>query len=166
VETAPAVAAAAPAPITAAAAPAAPAPTTATPAPASTPEPAAAPAAPTRRSERHADPEVKAVTKQLKIKGAGLSNKDVLGALDDAIDKIETCYGRVLDKNPRAQGDLTVGFTVDKSGKATHVRKVSATLKDAGAQKCAIDAIGKTRFPKPDKKKPVSVTAPLSFKKG
>ena len=40
------------------------------------------------------------------------------------------------------------------------------TLKEAAAQKCATEAIGKTRFPKPDKKKPVSVTASLSFKKG
>jgi hypothetical protein len=42
---------------------------------------------------------------------------------------------------------------------------VSATLKDAAAQRCAIDAVGKARFPKPGKKKPVEVTAPLTFKK-
>jgi len=93
-----------------------------------------------------------------------LSNKDVLGALDDSTDKIERCYGRILDKNPHAQGQITLGFTIDKSGKATHVKKTAATLKDAAVQRCATDTIGKAQFPKPSKKKPVQVSAVLSFK--
>jgi hypothetical protein len=115
---------------------------------------------------RAATPEVSAIEKQIKLHGAGLNTKEVLGALDDAIADIEACYGRILEKNPHVEGQITLGFTIDKSGHAAHVRKVNATLKDSAAQRCAIDSVGKTRFPKPSKKKPVQVTAPLSFKKG
>jgi outer membrane biosynthesis protein TonB/tetratricopeptide (TPR) repeat protein len=175
----------------AAPAPSAPAPTQApaAPAPATTPEPSAAqPAAPAATPEAPSaadkpaepaaetakaaapapksgpQPVVKAIAKKVKVTGRGVSAKDVIGALDDNLAKLERCYARTLDRDARASGQITFGFTIDRAGHATRVRKVKSTVKDAALPRCAGDAIEKIRFPKA-KKKPVKVVAPLDFHK-
>jgi type IV secretory pathway VirB10-like protein len=175
---APAAAAASPAaaaPPTAAAAPA-PTPTAAVAAPVAAPAPSSpaaatlaaavttssAPApAPARRARaRDLDVEVG----QVRVRGGGLAAKAVGSAIDDGISKIERCYADAVDRKPGIEGKLTFSFSIDKSGKATKVRKQGGNIKDAALQRCSGDAIQKIRFPKA-KKRAAQVTLPLAYSK-
>jgi hypothetical protein len=98
-----------------------------------------------------------------KIKGGKLRPKDVAEALTAQLPALERCYTETLEDKPSAQGELTFGFTVGKTGKPTAVKKLSGTLKDAALARCAVDALGDARFDK--LKKPAKVTVPLRFAK-
>jgi hypothetical protein len=71
----------------------------------------------------------------------------------------------VLEDRPKTIGSLSFGFTIDKKGDATKVKKAGGTIKDGRLLKCTARAIEKTRFPKPAKQKPAQVVFPLEFKK-
>jgi hypothetical protein len=94
--------------------------------------------------------------------GGGLSAQQIALVLEDTLPAIERCYATALAKNPKLEGRVVFGWTVGKSGLPTHVRKLSATLKDDKVQRCSLDALRKTHFPKP-KKKTSDVTWPLDY---
>lgn len=98
-----------------------------------------------------------------RIKGGKLRPKDVADAVRAQLPALERCYTETLEDKPSAEGGLTFGFTVSKAGKATAVKKLSGTLKDAALARCAADALGGARFDKP--KRPAKVTLPLRFAK-
>jgi hypothetical protein len=151
---------------TAAALPAAPATATPPPSSSATATLAAAVAtnsapAPATPSKRARAPEVE--VGPIRVRG-GLGSKAVGSAIDDGLSKIESCYADAIERKPNLEGKLTFSFNIDKSGKATRVRKQSGTIKDAALQRCSTEAIEKIRFPKA-KKRSAQVTLPLAYGK-
>ena len=99
-----------------------------------------------------------------KIRGGGkLRPKDVAEAVRGQMPALERCYTETLEDKPKAAGELTFGFTIARTGKATSVKKLSGTLKDPGLIRCTTEALGEARFDKP--KRPAKVTLPLRFAK-
>jgi hypothetical protein len=96
-----------------------------------------------------------------KIKGAKLRPKDVTDAVREQLPAMQRCYTELLEDKPGAEGALTFGFSIDKKGKASGVKKLSGPAKDPGMARCATSALGNAKFPKP--KKPAKVTLPLRF---
>jgi hypothetical protein len=159
--------AAAPTPA-AAPAPAAPAPAApAAVAPAAAEPTAVAPAAPAPEAERAAPKrakpkgKIKVAAKEIKVKGGKISGTQIMVALEDALPKIESCYHEALEKKPRLSGKVTLGFSIQKTGKLAGARVAKSTLKNKPFESCAVDALDGQRFPKI--KKPATVTLPIGL---
>jgi hypothetical protein len=98
------------------------------------------------------------------VTGGSLTAQQIALVLEDALPSIERCYNDALEQKPRTQGRAVFGWTIEKTGHPSHVRKLSGALKDETLLECSIDAIRKTKFPKP-KKKTSDITWPLDYNK-
>jgi hypothetical protein len=153
-----AVPAAAPAPVPAA---------VATPTPPPTPAPEAAPApAPEPVAEKKAEPKnpkgsIKVAAKEIKVKGGKISGTQIMVALEDALPKIESCYADALADKPKLAGKLTMGFSIQKTGKLAGARVAKSTVKNKPLETCAVQALEGQRFPKV--KKAATVTMPIGL---
>jgi hypothetical protein len=130
------------------------------PAPSAEPMPAAAPVPPVVASE----PDVRPLFDLATVKGGKLTDKQLASVVGKAESKLERCYDAALEKKPRTEGRLTLGWTVAKSGRALGVRKLSGTIKDKALDLCTVQAIKALRFPKP--RRAVQVKLPLEYSRG
>jgi hypothetical protein len=141
------------------------------PTPEAAPQPTLSAAAPKEAApkeaaaKKHASPVGHLAPGRAHVTGGGLSSQQIALVLEDSLPTIERCYNDALEQKPRTQGRAVFGWTIEKNGRPSHVRKLSGALKDDGLLECSIEAIRKAKFPKP-KKKTSDITWPLDYKKG
>jgi tetratricopeptide (TPR) repeat protein len=152
----------------AAAAPAAPAPVAAAPTPpppvvAPTPPPAPEPVAEKKKAEpkKQQKGTIKVAAKEIKVKGGKISGTQIMVALEDVLPKIESCYADALEGKPKLAGKLTLGFSIQKTGKLAGARIAKSTVKNKPLETCAVEALEGQRFPKV--KKAATVTMPIGL---
>ena len=90
-----------------------------------------------------------------------LSGTQIMVALEDALPKIETCYADALQDKPKLAGKLTLGFSIQKTGKVAGAKVSKSTVKNKSLESCAVDALDGQRFPKV--KKIATVTMPIGL---
>ena len=144
--------------------PAAPAPAaTATPAPApeAAPKPAPEPVAEKKAEPKNPKGSIKVAAKEIKVKGGKISGTQIMVALEDALPKIESCYADALADKPKLAGKLTLGFSIQKTGKLAGAKVAKSTVKNKPLETCAVEALEGQRFPKV--KKATTVTMPIGL---
>ena len=62
---------------------------------------------------------------------------------------IKVCYRKALAKDPKAQGDVKLKFTITPTGRVSAAEVLGSTLKDADAEECLVRTIQRLRFPVP-----------------
>ena len=73
------------------------------------------------------------------------------------------CYGSLLQKKPKAKGEVSLSFIIQDSGKPQQLRMTSNTLmKDQEFNKCLTEVVGRMAF-KPFQGSPISTIFPLKF---
>jgi tetratricopeptide (TPR) repeat protein len=145
-------------------APAAPVPAAAatpTPAPEAAPAPAPEPVAEKKAAPKNPKGSIKVAAKEIKVKGGKISGTQIMVALEDALPKIESCYADALADKPKLAGKLTMGFSIQKTGKLAGARVAKSTVKNKPLETCAVQALEGQRFPKV--KKAATVTMPIGL---
>ena len=102
---------------------------------------------------------------KLSVRGGKLTVQQVKLALDDNMAGMEKCYDTALSSAPQLHGVLTFAWTIEKTGRPSHVRTLKGNVKDDGLEKCSLGELKKARFPKP-KKKSAEVNWPVTYRKG
>lgn len=76
------------------------------------------------------------------------------------------CYGQLLQKDPKAKGEISLSFVIQESGKTANLMIQPAgeasSLKDAAFEKCLGDVVSRIQF-EAFKGAPVAAIYPLSF---
>jgi|GEM_PF-3779231 len=76
------------------------------------------------------------------------------------------CYGQLLQKDPKAKGEINLSFMIQETGKTSNLMVQPAgeasTLKDSGFEKCLSDVVSRIQF-ESFNGSPVSAIYPLSF---
>lgn len=99
----------------------------------------------------------------------------VTGALDKEIvrrivrahiNEVRHCYNQALQKNPKANGTITLEWTINSVGKVEKAKVASNKVKARGFGKCVSKAVGRWKFPKPRDGATVLVTYPFEFLPG
>ncbi len=75
----------------------------------------------------------------------------------------KVCYKKALDKDPKAKGDVRVGFTISPTGRVSTVRVIESTLKNPDVEDCVVRVIRRVQFPPLESKQRVSVEYPMVF---
>ena len=101
----------------------------------------------------------------MSVRGGKMTVQQVKLALDDNMPGMEKCYDTALSSAPQLQGVLTFAWTIEKTGRPSHVRVLKGSLKDDGLESCSVGELKKARFPKP-KKKSAEVNWPIMYRKG
>jgi hypothetical protein len=102
---------------------------------------------------------------KLSVRGGKLTVQQVKLALDDSMAGMEKCYDTALSSAPQLHGVLTFAWTIEKTGRPSHVRALKGNVKDDGLERCSLGELKKARFPKPKKKSAV-VNWPITYRKG
>lgn len=123
------------------------------------PPPAAQPSAP--KPVHVPTPTVRAVLKQLTVRGGTYTPTSFSSALDTVYPRLEQCYASTLQHH-RVKGRLILGFTVKPNGRVIKAKSLGGTIKDPALIRCSVDALGSTRFPKP-RKQAAKVKLPLQY---
>lgn len=105
--------------------------------------------------------EVKVAAQHLRVRG-GLSAKEVAAALEVGLAEIESCYDSALARKATLRGTLKFSWSIDREGKASKLRRLGGTLKDATVERCSLDTIRDLQFPA-TKARATHVVAPLAF---
>ncbi len=98
---------------------------------------------------------------QISVAGS-LTADQIKKALEPYLNRIRFCYEKALLANPSAAGNVTYGWTVDSSGRASGVRPVKSTINDKGMHLCVAGIISKVPFPRPTGG-PAEVEYPFNF---
>jgi hypothetical protein len=133
-----------------------------TPAPEAAPAPAPEPVAEKKKAEpKNPKGSIKVAAKEIRVKGGKISGTQIMVALEDALPKIESCYADALADKPKLAGKLTMGFSIQKTGKLAGARVAKSTVKNKPLETCAVEALQGQRFPKV--KKAATVTMPIGL---
>lgn len=96
--------------------------------------------------------------------GAGLEREALARVVKGARKAIQACYERVLVRNPKARGKVTVQFTVGAEGRVTSAEDASAApFPDAAMPGCLVTVVKALRFPAPRDGQAVTVSYPFVF---
>lgn len=71
------------------------------------------------------------------------------------------CYEEALRASPRLGGKVILAFTVTTAGRTSHVKIAASTTGSKYLDRCVVQALKKTVFPR--RKKPVTVRVPVVF---
>lgn len=83
--------------------------------------------------------------------GEGSLDKDLIRRVVRAhIPEIRHCYNQALSRNPEAQGEVVLDFTIGVDGKVTAATVAANSMGDAMAAECMRAAATGWLFPKPD----------------
>lgn len=75
----------------------------------------------------------------------------------------KVCYKRALDKDPKARGEVRIGFNISPTGRVSTVKVINATLKHPETLDCIVRVIRRVQFPAIESGQRVSVEYPLVF---
>jgi hypothetical protein len=109
------------------------------------PPPEAAPQTTSQRPRRSSTPDIQADI-------GGLNADDVQRAFQKLMPRIEQCQDdrrKEVDKLDFLAGDVSIEVHVDGSGQAKDAFLARTTLGDRATEKCIIDAVKKSSWPKP-----------------
>lgn len=115
-------------------------------------------------------PRVRASVPRVRQKKATVSaglDKDIVRRIVRAhINEVRYCYTQALVKNPKANGMLTLTWTINADGKVSKAKVKSNKIKARGLGECVRRAITRWKFPKPTTGEPMTVVYPFSFEPG
>ncbi|MNL04715.1 hypothetical protein D3C87_1252900 [compost metagenome] len=94
--------------------------------------------------------------------GTGLSQEFIQDVLRTHRPAFFRCYTQLLQKTPGIVGQVSVSFTIERTGKVTAAELASSTFNDAPFKKCIIEAIRRVEF-KSFNGEPISTVFPLKF---
>ncbi len=104
---------------------------------------------------------------------AGGGQAVIMGALDRAVidayirrnlAKIQWCYEKELNKDPKLFGKVVINFIIDKNGEVSSSKVGRSTMGNANVEECIAGQIKKIRFPQPKGGGIVVVNYPFVFK--
>jgi TonB family protein len=94
--------------------------------------------------------------------GTGLSQEFIQDTLRTHRPAFFRCYTQLLQKTPGIVGQVSVSFTIERTGKVSAAELASSTFADAPFKKCLIDAVRRVEF-KSFNGEPISTVFPLKF---
>jgi TonB family protein len=108
-------------------------------------------------------PSVKAVLKQVSVRGGSFQAHGFDTTLDTLYPQFTQCYATTLESKRRLKGDLVLGFTVKTSGRVVSAKSLGGSISDAKLIRCSLEVVQKTRFPKP-RKQAAKIKLPLQYR--
>ena len=72
-----------------------------------------------------------------------------MAEINKHIGKIQMCYERQLNKNPKLAGKVNFEWTIKSNGGVSGAKEKSSTLNDSTVSNCIKNVIVKMKFPKP-----------------
>lgn len=94
--------------------------------------------------------------------GTGLSQEFIQDVLRTHRPAFFRCYTQLLQKTPGTVGQVSVSFTIERTGKVSSADLASSTFADAQFKKCIVEAIRRVEF-KSFNGDPISTVFPLKF---
>jgi TonB family protein len=93
----------------------------------------------------------------------GLTPQEIMQVIRARLNEIRHCYEQLLQRQPKAEGKVTVSFVIGLSGSVSDSRIESSQISDQRMQGCITGAIKRWPFPKPRGSEPVNVKYPFVF---
>ena len=93
----------------------------------------------------------------------GLSKEEIARVLRRANRRLRFCYERTLQRDPNAQGKVSVQFKIAASGRVATSKLVQDTFRQKAVGQCVSGVIKTLKFPKPKGGGVVFVTHPWIF---
>ncbi|MCE3010660.1 MAG: AgmX/PglI C-terminal domain-containing protein [Proteobacteria bacterium] len=94
---------------------------------------------------------------------ATLSEQDIVTTLNGQKNAFFKCFASLLQKDPQAQGDLALNFTIEPTGKISSSEVVNSPIKDEDFNKCLLEVLSRIEF-KSFEGAPISTLYPIQFK--
>jgi TonB family protein len=94
--------------------------------------------------------------------GTGLTQEFIQDVLRTHRPAFFRCYTQLLQKTPGIVGQVSVSFTIERTGKVSAAELASSTFNDAPFKKCVLEAIRRVEF-KSFNGEPISTVFPLKF---
>lgn len=91
-----------------------------------------------------------------------LSEDEISTLMNNQAPLFKRCYTQLLQKDEKAQGTVTLSFTIENNGKITDKTLNSPQIKSEDFKKCIMDVIGRVSF-RNYSGPPISTTYPLKF---
>lgn len=95
-------------------------------------------------------------------KAEGLTSEFIQDTLRTHRNSFFKCYTQLLQKTPGVVGQVSISFTIEKTGKVHQADIASSNLNDPGFKKCLLEAIRRVEF-KTFGGDPISTVFPLRF---
>lgn len=96
--------------------------------------------------------------------GGALSKGVIRKVLKKNQRRFQACYERVLRRNPRLKGVITVKITINRRGRVTSAEVKKDTMNNPKVNKCVLKSLKRVRFPRPSDGNDVTVTYPFKFR--
>ena len=92
----------------------------------------------------------------------GLDQSSIQETLKNHQTQFYKCFTQILQKDSHAKGEVSIGFTIESSGRVSRPEIIKSSFTDLKFQKCLLDAILRAEF-KSFKGKAMSMVFPLKF---
>lgn len=96
------------------------------------------------------------------VKAEGLTSEFIQDTLRAHRNSFFKCYTQLLQKTPGVVGQVSISFTIEKTGKVHQADIASSNLNDPAFKKCLLEAIRRVEF-KTFGGDPISTVFPLRF---
>lgn len=101
-------------------------------------------------------------TPELSGKPATLTEEEISSVMSGQATLFKRCYTQLLQKDEKAQGTVTLSFTIESNGKISESTLDSPQIKNDVFKKCLLDVIGRVTF-RNYNGPPISTRYPLKF---
>jgi TonB family protein len=107
------------------------------------------------------------IVRQAKADVIGEMDKDLIRrVVRTHINEVRFCYNQGLARDPGLRGRVAVRFTIGPTGTVPAAVVAESTITDRNVGNCAVQAVKRWRFPKPERGGNVVVTYPFVFEPG
>jgi TonB family protein len=98
--------------------------------------------------------------------GCGLPGDVIRRVVRAHINEVRYCYNQGLARDPSMRGRVTIGFTIDRTGRVPAAAVQDSTIGDHEVADCVAKAVRRWPFPTPPGGGHVMVTYPFVFAPG